>query len=78
MSRPKLQRCIECGDHTERCEEDTLMSLADENVGPLCLECYAKSCPKCEGYGFLEVFSNSPPCFENCPVCENPLGAILP
>jgi ferredoxin len=32
------QLCIECGEPTERCEEDAIYT--DDGLGPFCLECY--------------------------------------
>lgn len=35
-----LQLCIECGDTTGRCEEDSIYADDDGEIGPLCLECW--------------------------------------
>lgn len=35
-----LQTCTECGNPTDRCEEDSLYIGEDCEIGPLCEECY--------------------------------------
>jgi hypothetical protein len=35
-------------------------------------------CERCEGNGFVEVYSPRPPAFDTCPVCHNPEGHPFP
>ena len=35
-------------------------------------------CSRCEGYGYVQVHSPSPPAFETCDLCGNPEGHPLP
>jgi hypothetical protein len=38
--RQKIQYCIECGDPTDRCEDDLIfIEVAGFTVGPLCIGC---------------------------------------
>jgi hypothetical protein len=34
------QLCERCGEPTERCEDDSLYSDEDRQIGPLCVECW--------------------------------------
>ena len=46
------QLCSECGDATERCEEDAI--YAEDGSGPMCVECWEKH-PEYEGGGGAEL-----------------------
>ena len=34
------QMCVECDNPTGRCEDDSLFAGDDEEIGPLCEECW--------------------------------------
>ena len=38
------QLCNECGEETGRCEDDSLFIGTDNEIGPLCKDCYLEIC----------------------------------
>jgi hypothetical protein len=46
--RQKIQLCVNCGDSTERCEDDALfitVTTPDDLAGPFCDVCFDHSKP---------------------------------
>lgn len=39
---------------------------------PESAEASSEQCPECEGGGWVQVYSNNPPAFQECPECCNP------
>lgn len=50
----------------------------DPGAATLATKIEPLTCAKCEGGGWVEVYSPSPPQFDRCPNCGNPEGHPSP
>lgn len=67
--------CNKCGDRRTYAEVRYTGTSHD------CIKCgYPTSdwCSPCNGGGWVEVYTPSPPCFGECPDCLNPHGNTSP
>ena len=62
--------CEDCGKHIDGAEV-TNQERHDERSGGC--GCFVEPwCQKCDNGGWVQVYSQRPPCFDTCPGCFNP------